>query len=122
MSSVLGSRIYGCDACQQVCPWNKFAKPTVFEEFSASADFLQLDSSIIENMTGGEFKRMFKESAIARAGLKGLKRNLESVKKAFDSSKLQDVSDALKALGYKPVEIKNVLKKIDNNLYHNLKK
>ena len=88
VSSVLGSRIYGCDACQQVCPWNKFAKPTVFEEFSASADFLQLDSSIIENMTGGEFKRMFKESAIARAGLKGLKRNLESVKKAFDSSKL----------------------------------
>lgn len=90
VSSVMGSKVYGCDLCQKGCPWNRFAQPTTFEEFSPSTEFLKLDSSTIENMSGGDFKRLFKGSAVVRAGIKGLRRNLESVKKAFDSSNIDE--------------------------------
>ena len=90
VSSAIGTKVYGCDSCQQTCPWNRFAQPTTFEEFSPSKEFLELDSSTIENMSGGDFKKLFKGSAVVRAGIKGLRRNLESVKKAFDSLNLDE--------------------------------
>lgn len=83
----MGDRVYGCDACQQVCPWNRFAHPTSVDEFQPDEKFLRLDSSDLEKMTSGDFKRMFKSSAITRAGLKGLKRNVESVKKTLSGLK-----------------------------------
>lgn len=79
ISLKMGKRIYGCDACQKACPWNRFAVPTSFEEFSPSEDFLNISSQTIKNMSNGEFKRVFKNSAVSRAGLKGLKRNVSSV-------------------------------------------
>ena len=76
VSKCMGNQIYGCDACQKVCPWNRFAKPTTIEEFCPKEDFKNISSSQIAKMNNGDFKRMFKDSAISRAGLKGLQRNL----------------------------------------------
>ena len=90
ISSVMGTRVYGCDVCQQVCPWNRFSKPTQIEEFFPSEDFLNLTLLSIESMNSGDFKRMFKNSAVERAGLKGLRRNIESVKKTTNRSKNMD--------------------------------
>lgn len=90
ISSVMGTLVYGCDVCQQVCPWNRFSKPTQIEEFFPSEDFLNLTSLSIESMNSGDFKRMFKNSAVERAGLKGLRRNIESVKKTTNRSKNMD--------------------------------
>lgn len=87
VSSLLGNQIFGCDICQKSCPWNRFAKPTEVADFKPSEDFLKIDSNTIKQMSGGDFKRMFKNSAISRAGLKGLLRNLDMVKKAKNSTK-----------------------------------
>jgi epoxyqueuosine reductase len=76
----LAGRIYGCDACQQACPWNRFARPTQVEAFRPLPEFLQLDAETLRALGGGGFKRLFRHSAIMRAGYKGLLRNLRYVK------------------------------------------
>lgn len=66
--------IFGCDICQDVCPWNiKFAKECNKDEFRPVNTFIRL--SEVFNMTGGEFKRKFRESPVERTRLKGLRRN-----------------------------------------------
>ncbi len=72
----LGSRIYGCDACQQACPWNRFARPTQVEAFRPMPELLTMDAEALRALGGGGFKRLFRHSAILRAGYKGLLRNL----------------------------------------------
>lgn len=67
--------IFGCDICQDVCPWNnKFSKPTNEKDFY-SAGNKELNFEAIEKMTNSEFKQHFSESPILRTKLKGLKRN-----------------------------------------------
>jgi epoxyqueuosine reductase len=66
--------IFGCDVCQDVCPWNKkFAEPTLLHEFQPNGTNLVLDEVI--NMNEEEFKTRFETSPIKRAKLSGLKRN-----------------------------------------------
>jgi epoxyqueuosine reductase len=68
LRSAIGNRIYGCDDCQLVCPWNRFAQPT------AEADFLprhRLDASTLIELFGWserEFLRHFEGSAVRRIG------------------------------------------------------
>ncbi|MEG1586865.1 MAG: tRNA epoxyqueuosine(34) reductase QueG [Bacteroidales bacterium] len=78
-ASVLGNHLYGCDICQQVCPWNRFATPNQTIEFQPSEAFLSLDKERLENMTEEEFRIIFRHSAVKRAGYKGLKRNLKGI-------------------------------------------
>ncbi len=67
--------IFGCDICQEVCPWNKkFSKPTSEHEFNTKAN-KELEINEILNMTEEEFKARFQSSPISRAKLRGLKRN-----------------------------------------------
>lgn len=74
--TVLGNHLYGCDECQKVCPHNRGAAPTKIGDFAPSADFLSLDREAIAGMTAEAFNRIFRHSAIKRAKLAGLLRNL----------------------------------------------
>ena len=73
--------IFGCDICQDVCPWNnRFSKITNVSEFNNVGN-KELSLEEIKSMSGGDFKRRFKESPILRAKLKGLLRNANFVLK-----------------------------------------
>ena len=68
--------IFGCDICQDVCPWNiKFSQTTDMKEFSAKKEWRELELIKILNMTEGEFITLYSESAVKRTKLKGLRRN-----------------------------------------------
>jgi epoxyqueuosine reductase len=76
----IGELIYGCDICQEVCPWNqKFAQPLREEAFKprpavAGKDAATLARELLE-MSQDEFSRAYKGSPMKRAKLRGLKRN-----------------------------------------------
>lgn len=73
--------IFGCDICQDVCPWNRFSAPNKEPLFSNSGDFLDWSHDQWMEMTEEVFQKTFKNSAVKRTGYKGLKRNLEFIKK-----------------------------------------
>lgn len=74
------SWIYGCDICQEVCPWNRFEKPTDEVEFSPKEERMSLEADAIKNMDKSHFIEMFGDSAVRRIKLKGLKRNACMIK------------------------------------------
>ncbi len=76
----LNNRFYGCDICQQVCPWNKYARPHKTIEFDPSQAFLDLSFDKLDNLSVEEYQQIFKGSAVKRAKYAGLKRNLEALK------------------------------------------
>jgi epoxyqueuosine reductase len=68
--------IFGCDICQDVCPWNiKFSQNTSLTEFYASEGRREPELKKIMNMTEDEFSSMYSNSAVKRTKLKGLRRN-----------------------------------------------
>lgn len=68
--------IFGCDICQDVCPWNsKFSKVTKQKEFFPLNDNKEIPFEKIMSFTKEEFNKRFKESPVKRAKLSGLKRN-----------------------------------------------
>jgi epoxyqueuosine reductase len=67
--------VFGCDICQEVCPWNRFAIKTQDSEFYPRNAETTLEKVQIEKMTDEEFSVRFKNSPVKRAKLKGLKRN-----------------------------------------------
>lgn len=76
----LNNRFYGCDICQQVCPWNHYARPHTTAEFNPSQSFLDLSYDKLDAMTVEEYQTIFKGSAVKRAKYSGLKRNLAALK------------------------------------------
>ncbi len=71
----MGDWIFGCDICQDVCPWNRFAKPSELEAFDPVAglkDGKVLDFQMIDEL---EFDRIFMKTPLSRTGLKGMQRN-----------------------------------------------
>lgn len=74
-----GNWIFGCDICQDVCPWNnKFAFKKERAKFKPVIN-IELDLEEVKTMTKSEFKKRFAVSPINRAGLKGMKRNAEFI-------------------------------------------
>ncbi len=79
--SQLNNNVYGCDICQKVCPWNRFAKPHNTPDFIPSESFLSLNMEKLSEMDEDTFKSVFKKSAVKRAKFAGLKRNVEALNK-----------------------------------------
>ena len=72
--------MYGCDICQEVCPWNRFSKPHQEANFLPNENILQLTKSDWEELTEETFKVIFKNSAVKRTKYAGLKRNIDFLK------------------------------------------
>lgn len=68
---------FGCDVCQDVCPWNKFSKPHNEPLFNPHPDLLSMTKKDWEEITEETFKKVFKNSAVKRTKLDGLKRNID---------------------------------------------
>lgn len=67
---------FGCDICQDVCPWNRFSKPHKTPEFSPNEKLLGMKTKDWDEITDEVFNAVFKNSAIKRTKLDGLKRNI----------------------------------------------
>jgi len=73
--------MFGCDVCQDVCPWNRFSKTHNEPLFDPNAELLELDKRDWIEMTEETFSRVFKKSAVKRTKYAGLKRNIDFLKK-----------------------------------------
>lgn len=71
---------FGCDVCQDVCPWNRFSKPNDEPEFTPIPEVLNLATNEWEQMTEESFKKIFKHSPISRTKWKGIQRNIKFIK------------------------------------------
>lgn len=69
--------MFGCDVCQDVCPWNKFSVLHTEPAFYPSQDLLGINSADWQEITQDTFSKVFKNSAVKRTKFSGLKRNIE---------------------------------------------
>jgi len=81
--------LFGCDTCQDVCPWNRFSKSTKETAFTPIYEVMNLSSKNWEELTEESFKKIFKDSAIMRSKFAGIQRNLK-----FLSSQVKNSSQA----------------------------
>ncbi len=75
----LENRYFGCDTCQDVCPWNKTPLITSINEFKPTPEVLNLDFEAWDKMEKQEFNKLFKSSPLKRAKYSGIKRNVEFI-------------------------------------------
>ena len=71
--------MYGCDICQDVCPYNRFALPNLEPDFQPSEQLLAMKENDWKTLTKADFDSIFMHSAVKRAGFEGLKRNIEFI-------------------------------------------
>lgn len=82
VASNLNGWLYGCDICQDVCPWNRFEKPTAEQRFEPRHGETSIELQDVLSMTPESYAERFRRSAIKRAKLPGLKRNATALKSA----------------------------------------
>ena len=71
--------VFGCDICQEVCPWNRFSKPTNVKEFQPHPDLTTMNKKDWEEITHELFNEVFRKSAVKRTKFEGLKRNIKFI-------------------------------------------
>jgi epoxyqueuosine reductase len=71
--------MFGCDICQDVCPWNRFSKPNNEVAFTPIPEILNLSTAEWENLSEEAFKKIFKDSPLKRTKFKGIQRNLKFI-------------------------------------------
>jgi epoxyqueuosine reductase len=72
--------MFGCDICQDVCPWNRFSKAHQETEFAPLPEVLNFTTKDWEGLSEEAFRKIFKKSPISRTKLKGVQRNLKFLK------------------------------------------
>ncbi len=68
---------FGCDICQDVCPWNRFSKPHHEEAFEPKEEMLKMTKKEWHEITEDVFQKLFKKTPLKRTKYKGIKRNLK---------------------------------------------
>ncbi|MBC8145196.1 MAG: hypothetical protein H7X80_06390, partial [bacterium] len=71
--------VFGCDICQDVCPWNRFEKPTDESDFAPRPGVALLTLDELASMTDEEFLERFAGSPVMRAKADGMRRNARGV-------------------------------------------
>jgi epoxyqueuosine reductase len=79
MKNKFDNWMFGCDVCQDVCPWNRFAAPTREPSFLPIAEILNFSVNDWEDLTEERFKKIFYNSPLKRAKFSGIKRNLKFI-------------------------------------------
>lgn len=72
--------MFGCDVCQDVCPWNRFSKPHSEPLFNPHPELLSMTKKDWEEITEDTFKKVFQKSAVKRTKYAGLTRNIKFLK------------------------------------------
>lgn len=72
--------MFGCDICQEVCPWNRFSEPHSETEFTPHPDLLQMKKEDWKELTEETFREVFRHSPVKRTKFSGLKRNIDFLK------------------------------------------
>ncbi len=85
----LNGWIYGCDICQDVCPWNRFEKPSDEQAFEPRSGETSLDLKKLATMEHPEYVERFRRSAMKRTKLPGLKRNAAALSQKLVPEKLK---------------------------------
>ncbi len=80
MQGKFNNWMFGCDVCQDVCPWNRFSKPHTEIAFTPLPQILNFTTSQWEELTEENFKIIFKNSPLKRTKYAGIKRNLNFLK------------------------------------------
>ena len=80
MKGKFGDWMFGCDVCQEVCPWNRFATPHDEEKFKPIVEILEYSKKDWEALTEESFKKIFKHSPLKRSKFAGIQRNLRLIK------------------------------------------
>lgn len=73
--------MFGCDICQQVCPWNRFAKKHQEPMFEPHPDLMHMTKADWEEITEDVFRKVFQKSPVKRTKYAGLRRNIDFLKK-----------------------------------------
>lgn len=79
MKGKFENRLFGCDACQDVCPWNRFSKSTTQPGFNPLPEILNFTNADWEDLSEESFKIIFKDSPLKRSRFAGIKRNLKFI-------------------------------------------
>jgi epoxyqueuosine reductase len=71
--------MFGCDVCQDVCPWNRFSKPHTEQRFNPLPEVLNLSTKEWQSLTEENFKKIFGKSPLKRSKFEGISRNLKFI-------------------------------------------
>jgi len=83
-SGKMDNWMFGCDVCQEVCPWNRFSQPHAEPAFEPHPDLLSMTRQDWLELTEEVFGRVFKRSAVKRAKYAGVRRNIGFLEKDLD--------------------------------------
>lgn len=81
MEGKFNNWMFGCDVCQDVCPWNRFSKPHNNSSFQPIRELLDFSHEDWQELTEETFKKIFKNSPVKRTKFQGIKRNLKFLEK-----------------------------------------